>query len=122
MARFFVCRWLQLEYKNQLEVGVKEEDKDILEQLKSFLCSTYPIKIKKKIDKKYNKVHVGYRIITSKEITDNLYKYGCTPHKSLTLKWPNELKKEYTNHFIRGYLDGDGGIYKHKNQKTSMTR
>ena len=39
--------------------------------------------------------------------------YGCTPKKSLTLKFPNINifeNKNLIKHFIRGYIDGDGCI------------
>lgn len=42
-----------------------------------------------------------------------LNSYGCTPKKSLTLKFPNESifkSKDLIRHFIRGYWDGDGCI------------
>jgi hypothetical protein len=42
-----------------------------------------------------------------------LNNYGCTPKKSLTLKFPNINifeNKNLIRHFIRGYIDGDGCI------------
>ena len=48
-----------------------------------------------------------------------LNNYGCTPNKSLTLKFPDEsifTDKSLIRHFIRGYFDGDGCIsYANKN-------
>jgi hypothetical protein len=107
------------EKKNEIEIGVAEKDKDILEQLTEFLQSTYPIKEKRKYDPKYDKTYVGYRIvIASKQIVEDLTSHGCTPRKSLTLKWPEGLTPELYGHFIRGYYDGDGGLTFHKGQNT----
>ena len=39
--------------------------------------------------------------------------YGCTPKKSLTLKFPNKTifkSIDLIKHFLRGYFDGDGCI------------
>ena len=49
--------------------------------------------------------------VNSKHLWNVLNNYGCTPQKSLTLKFPiiesfNDLS--LIRHFIRGYWDGDG--------------
>ena len=47
----------------------------------------------------------------NKHLWHILNNYGCTPRKSLTLKFPNiEIFKDnrLIKHFIRGYFDGDG--------------
>ena len=51
--------------------------------------------------------------IRNKHLWETLNSYGCTPNKSLTLKFPNEsifIDKSLIRHFIRGYFDGDGCI------------
>jgi intein-encoded DNA endonuclease-like protein len=54
---------------------------------------------------------------SSFKMKNDLIKLGCTPRKSLTLKFPSlDLVPEYLiRHFIRGYFDGDGHIYVKKN-------
>lgn len=57
--------------------------------------------------------------ITNKHLWEILNSYGCTPRKSLTLKFPDESifkDKSLIRHFIRGYFDGDGCI-SHNNSK-----
>jgi len=51
--------------------------------------------------------------ITSISIVSELIKIGVTPNKTLTLGWP-KISPLLSNHFMRGYIDGDGsvGIYK----------
>lgn len=52
----------------------------------------------------------------SKKMCYDLIKVGCTPQKSLTLKFP-KLKNDLVRHYIRGYMDGDGCIsFGNKNQ------
>ena len=49
--------------------------------------------------------------ITNEHLWSILNSYGCTPQKSLILKFPNKnvFKDEsLIRHFIRGYFDGDG--------------
>lgn len=51
--------------------------------------------------------------IGSKYLWNVLNSYGCTPKKSLTLRFPNQSifrNKNLIKHFIRGYIDGDGSI------------
>lgn len=51
--------------------------------------------------------------IVNKHLWNTLNSYGCTPKKSLILKFPdiNIFKdKSLIRHFIRGYFDGDGCI------------
>lgn len=62
-----------------------------------------------------NKVIIdNYRcriLFGNKHIWNTLNNYGCTPRKSLTLKFPNKnifKSKDLIRHFIRGYCDGDG--------------
>lgn len=56
---------------------------------------------------------ISYNIsLNSKIMFDGLCKYGCIPNKSLILEFPSNIPIELHNHFIRGYFDGDGSIYK----------
>ena len=55
--------------------------------------------------------------IVNKHLWNTLNDLGCTPCKSLTLKFPN-IDKLLVKHFIRGYIDGDGCLsYCDKNHK-----
>jgi intein/homing endonuclease len=54
---------------------------------------------------------IGYLIrFRSNEVRDIFNRYGITPRKSLTLEFP-KLPSGLMPHFIRGFFDGDGGIY-----------
>lgn len=55
--------------------------------------------------------------IVNKHLWNTLNNIGCTPKKSLTLKFPGIDSKLYIP-FIRGYFDGDGCLtYYHKGNK-----
>lgn len=89
-----------------------EKDKDILTKFASLMfanvddtdISTY--KSKQKPFNNYCRVNVN-----SKYMINKLINLGCTPRKSMTLRFPEQLKEEnILRHFIRGYFDGDGSI------------
>lgn len=65
-------------------------------------------------DKQFKRCRV---YLTNKHFWNVLNSYGCTPRKSLTLKFP-DIKifksKDLIRHFIRGYFDGDGCLTYHK--------
>lgn len=58
----------------------------------------------------------------SAKMCQDLIQLGCTPRKSLSLKFPS-LRKDLIRHFVRGYFDGDGCISIHnKDKKTHQMR
>lgn len=54
--------------------------------------------------------------IPSDKMAKDLEKYSCTERKTATVRLPR-LKEEMMPHLIRGIIDGDGTIYKHKTKK-----
>lgn len=51
--------------------------------------------------------------VGNKHLWETLNSYGCTPKKSLTLKFPDKAifkNNSLIRHFLRGYFDGDGCI------------
>ena len=50
-------------------------------------------------------------------IKNSLVNLGCIPRKSLVLRFPKDkqVPKRLKRHFVRGYIDGDGSIYKSNN-------
>jgi intein/homing endonuclease len=89
--------------KYSIELCLSEKDLDHLEKYKNFL------KISKSVS--YRNNTKSYRLtFQSKKVCEDLIKLGCTPKKSLTLKFPEFLSEDLVNHFIRGYFDGDGSI------------
>lgn len=59
--------------------------------------------------------------VANKHLWNTLNSLGCTPRKSLTLKFPEKRIFQDTSlikHFIRGYFDGDGCLSYYKNVKT----
>ena len=55
--------------------------------------------------------------ISSKEIVSDIVKLGGMPKKSLIIKFPTKIPKQYLLDFIRGLWDGDGCISYNKQKK-----
>jgi hypothetical protein len=78
-----------------------------------------PIKITKN---KGSDTEYSYFRINQKEICYQLEALGCVSNKSLILEFPTTVPNELIHHFLRGYSDGDGCIYKNKLQKTKTSK
>lgn len=70
-------------------------------------------------DKKYEASRLS---ISSKKMSMDLINHGCIPNKSLKLKFPNTVPENLLNHFIRGYIDGDGNIAFYTYEETDSFR
>lgn len=95
---------------NTVELSLKGSDSNHLERYNNFLKNSNPIKIStvKTNGKEYNRCRCA---VTDKHFHDRLIELGCTPQKSLTLKFPDKnifANNNLIRHFIRGYVDGDG--------------
>lgn len=100
-------------------VGLKlaAKDYDHLVKFKTFMedYRNNEDRIKLEIAKKDGKEYPQYYYhLYSRYLANALIKLGCTPRKSLTLKFPDEslfANRDLIYDFIRGYVDGDGCIY-----------
>jgi len=101
--------------RNQIKLKLKTEDKYILEKFAGYLTTgqTPPIYKEKGSD-------TCSLQISSKQLCQDLEKWGCGKAKAHTLVFPKFLlnKPNLMRHFIRGYFDGDGTIFKKKRPKT----
>ena len=88
-----------------LSLKLHQQDENILLRLKNLISPASSLKI---IDHKYVCLRVH-----RKHICQQLNQLGCTPRKSLTLKFPSpdQVPPNLLHHFVRGYSDGDGCIH-----------
>jgi mobile intron protein len=95
-------------YRISLELSLK--DSEHLEKFRNF--------IGKEIPNKKDSFRCRCSFV-DKKMWKQLYNKGCTPQKSLKLKFPdkNILPLNLYNHFIRGYIDGDGSIFPNRNPR-----
>lgn len=100
-----------------IRLELKSSDKKHLEKLIDFLGEKN-LKIQKPKGK-----NSSYLDINSRTIVSFLEKeYGLRNAKSLNLKFPSSIPKEFISHFIRGYFDGDGWISKRRIGKTNSVQ
>lgn len=95
-------------YKNQITLKLQPCDKHILESFCIYLnVNTQIIKTKKN----------GLLSIQlmSKHIANNLKMQGCTERKTFTLQPPN-IAEHLLPAFLKGAIDGDGGVYFNRNR------
>jgi DNA-binding transcriptional regulator WhiA len=91
---------------NRIKIGLSSIDKDFLVDVKNELG--YNGSILDYITS--NGYSVSELSFTSAQIKKDLARYNIVPNKTLTFKFPKNLRKEYWIDFIRGYFDGDGSV------------
>lgn len=105
--------------KQTIRIGLQEEDKQILEDMRK------EIGVEKELVylDNSNKHTFGYTYknmwilnMYSKHMCQSLEKLGMIPNKSLKVTFP-DIDADLYSHFIRGIFDGDGCIY-NSNGKT----
>lgn len=90
---------------NTFELSLKESDYNHLNKFNLFMKYNGN-NIKQRVREKYK----SYRwLVVNKHLWNTLNNLGCTPRKSLTLKFPI-ISSDLTQPFMRGYFDGDGCI------------
>lgn len=100
----------------RFEISLKSDDSLHLEKFKKAIEYDKEIKISKTNFPRVNRCRLYF---SNRHFWETLNNYGCTPVKSLNLKFPNIdifKDKSLIKHFIRGYIDGDGSI-SYKNAK-----
>ncbi len=105
---------------NRIEVRLSIKDLEHLEKFKKFLeLST---EIRTGVCNGNGFCHLSVR---NKHMWNTLNSLGCSPQKSLTLKFPkSEFFKSAENvlHFLRGYVDGDGCLSTYRNTTNTSIR
>ena len=59
--------------------------------------------------------------VGSKRLGDDLARWGVIPNKTYVGSIPSDIPQELIPHYIRGLIDGDGGIYIYRYTWTSWT-
>jgi hypothetical protein len=105
----------------RLEVSLCSEDYEHLDKLRVALNIDKPLNVTKTNYAYSQRCRLYFQ---NKHMWSTLNSYGCTPQKSLTLRFPNPnifKDKKLIKHFIRGYVDGDGCLsFADKNRKEAQ--
>ena len=100
--------------KCTVTMSLQEEDRDILERIRREIGSEKPLEYldyTNKNDGGYTYKNQYRLLLFNKNMCKSLETVGMIPNKSLKLQFPN-IKPELYPHFIRGYYDGDGSVYR----------
>ena len=99
--------------KSTIQMSLQEEDRYILECMRTELKSGKPLEF---IDYS-NKHDLGYTYknqyrleVFSKDMCLKLKEHGMIESKSSKLVFPNCIPDDLLSHFVRGYFDGNGTI------------
>lgn len=95
---------------NTISISLQERDKDILEKISIELDSNRPLHYINYENCELNRQNQWKLQISNKVMAEDLKKHGLIPNKSAVIKFPDFLRDELLNHFIRGAWDGDGHI------------
>lgn len=100
-------------YKNTLNISIQKGDVKHLKKFLNDLQSNYPVYSYEENSTYSNAVEIK---ITSKQLVNDLAKYGVVPNKTHIVKPPTNIPTHLLAHFWRGWVDGDGhvGIMKSK--------
>lgn len=91
-------------------IELSSKDKTLLEKIRKIMQFSKPVEKERKT----------FRLrIDNKIIYQDLNKLGIHPKKSKKIKFP-PVPEGQLNHFIRGFFDGDGSIYKLKNRRIAV--
>ena len=83
-------------------------DKYLISVVRKLLDSNHKISTRISHKKEWKNI---YRLqIGSKVLFDDITKFGFHQNKSLTMRFP-DIPPSFVGDFIRGYFDGDGGVY-----------
>lgn len=93
--------------KNNVRLSLQEGDIQILNDLKALLYKNNDKPLGR--SKKENCNDLLYLDLTNKHISNKLKELGMIQNKTFFITFP-EIPRNLYNHFIRGYMDGDGCI------------
>lgn len=97
------------EDKNAICLRLQAGDLEILEKFKRFLKSDAPIyTFTRETTVNHLKKEQKEVRVNSVYLSKQLALLGCMQGKTYRLEYPTCVPPELTNHFIRGYFDGDG--------------
>lgn len=93
-----------------ISIGLSARDSEHLENIKNIMAPTYKLRFysTKKNDKKYPACSLTFG---SKYVYQKLISLGVHERKTKNFDMP-KIAAGFERHFLRGYFDGDGSIYK----------
>lgn len=102
-------------YNRTLSIGIKREDRNMLEKFKQAIDSEHPITDSLVGDGTSNNKHKQSGIfITHKDLAKRLKDLGIIPRRGKPEKSTSQIPDHLLHHWIRGLVDGDGSFHSYK--------
>jgi predicted transcriptional regulator/Mor family transcriptional regulator len=98
-------------HMTSISITINKKDVAILEKFREMMSPTSKIQEWTQSCPSGKVSNVVRISINRKEVCEQLAKLGCSPNKSLTIRFPTRIPQHLMHHFLRGYSDGDGTIY-----------
>ncbi len=92
-----------------LDFSLHIRDEEIVRKIRDRICKDVPIRKRVRPS-----VEMARFRLCGQVLSNRLSELGCVQRKALVLKYPQWMPNELHSHFIRGYFDGDGTIWIHK--------
>lgn len=89
--------------KNRFKISLNAIDFELLEDVKWIMKYTGPL---------YFEKNMTTLSVVRSALASDLRNLGIMKNKTFTLRFPDIIPRGLMNHFIRGYFDGDGSIFK----------
>jgi excisionase family DNA binding protein len=89
-------------------------DRDLLEEVRDMMDSTYGIYFCGKTDAGNDIFRIEF---DRRQLIEDVKKYGIVKRKTLITVFPILLEEKYYPDFVRGVLDGDGCVHWHKDKR-----
>lgn len=97
-------------------LGLTLAEIEPIDKFKKYIQTDKKVGYYKKTNSYSDKSYEYKLALISDKLVSDIEKLGVVERKSLTLTFP-ELREDLIPHFIRGYFDGDGSVFLHKDSR-----
>lgn len=97
-------------------LGLTLAEIEPIDKFKKYIQTNKKVGYYKKTNGYSNKSYEYKLALNSDKLVSDIEKLGVVERKTLTLTFPN-LREDLIPHFIRGYFDGDGSVFLHKDSR-----
>ena len=97
-------------------LGLTLAEIEPIDKFKKYIQTNKKVGYYKKTSSYSNKSYEYKLALNSDKLVSDIEKLGVIERKTLTLTFPN-IREDLIPHFIRGYFDGDGSVFLHKDSR-----
>lgn len=102
--------------QGQSILGLTLAEIEPIDKFKKYIQTDKKVGYYKKANGYSDKSYEYKLALISDKLVSDIEKLGVTERKSLTLTFP-DIREDLIPHFIRGYFDGDGSVFLHKDSR-----